>query len=337
MHNRPGSAKLSPTTAVVRMAILAAAAAACASVMGACDLGPRPPQPPAASGPSAISVTKVDWSQETVSDDPTDDYPLPNCGGSAALKQSLGLAATVKQSATVEDRMEGGGAIGLSTGVKAELNVAIEEKYADTFESASESVTNISMEAAPGTHVIYRIAWNVREYASVVDFELDGSSYSAPYTYRLQTPKIVGSDKVPCSGDTAGAPSPAAADPVAPAPAAPAASSVLVTLVTGSTGTLETPTLRLFKPEAMVAGEYPLDHPGGFLPYSTTVIELPVPWNLCEVTGFDIRLNGWDTDWSIEEVYLEIDGVMLFFDRAVDGGQPNGSWDGREAWRGICP
>ncbi len=345
MPSQGGSPSTRRVMQVVRSLVKAALTAIMVTTMGACDFGPSdearstPTSGATSVAPSGeLSILEIHTPQATVWDEGTEDYPLPNCGGSAALKQSLGMVATVEQSVSIDHKATGtvSAEMSIPAAVKLQLSAAVENSYSKSFKSALERATNISMEAAPKTHVVYWIAWSVHEYAATIDFELDGVQYSVPYVYRLRTPKIVASDAVPCAADGATEPPISAEGDLSTPAVASAQTRVVFRVVTGYRGTMETPTLRLFTPDAAPLGEYPLVNAGGFQPYGITHFDLLVPWTFCEMGGFDIGFSE-ASDWLIEEVYLEIDGELVFASKDIGDGRPDGSWYATDAWQARCP
>lgn len=135
-----------------------------------------------------------------------EEFPLPNCGGSDKLAQSLGTLVSVSKSATVGTKatVTGGGEVAVPEMAKLKLEIQVELAYQQTFESANSRLDTIIMSAAAGTHVIYTIAWEEQTFNSIVQYSSDGKVYEVPYTYKLSVPKIDKSSNVICPGNGTG-------------------------------------------------------------------------------------------------------------------------------------
>jgi hypothetical protein len=132
-----------------------------------------------------------------------EQFPLPNCGGTDKLAQSLGTYASVSKSATVSNRanVTGGGEVGIPEATRLKLEIQVELTYQKTYESANSRVDSIEMSAAPGTHVVYTIIWEEQTFNSIVQYSTGDQVYEAPYTYNLSIPKIDTSYQVVCPGN----------------------------------------------------------------------------------------------------------------------------------------
>src|SRR5687768_11864557 len=91
----------------------------------------------------------------------TEEFPLPNCGGSSELSQSLGTHASVTESVEIADRatlrasIEAGvpaEIIGIPAELKGKLEGEVERAYKKTYESAASRLDSIVLRAAPKTH-----------------------------------------------------------------------------------------------------------------------------------------------------------------------------------------
>ncbi len=148
---------------------------------------------------SDIHVSKTDQF-ESVSTD-TEDFPLPNCGGSSELSQTLGTQASVKKSVTISGTatIRGGGKVAISPIVQGKLEAEISIAYNETFQSENSRLDSIELKAAPATHVVYIVQWMNKQFKSSVSYILEGKIHDAEYIYALSVPKIKDSYAILCS------------------------------------------------------------------------------------------------------------------------------------------
>lgn len=153
-----------------------------------------------------IQDIRVQVAEPTKTTSKVEQFPLPNCGGSDKLAQSLGTFASVSKSATVGTKaaVTGGGEVAVPETAKLKLEIQVEQAYQQTFESANSRLDTIVMSAAAGTHVVYTIVWEEQTFNSVVQYSSDGKVYEVPYTYVLSVPKIDKSYNVICDGNNTG-------------------------------------------------------------------------------------------------------------------------------------
>jgi len=130
-----------------------------------------------------------------------EQFPLPNCGGTEKLTQSLGAYASASKSATLATKATtaGGGEAAVPATIKLKLEIQVELAYQQNFESANSRLDTLEMSAAPGTHVVYTVVWEGQVFNSSVQYSLDGKVYEVPYTYEMRVPKIDTSYNVTCS------------------------------------------------------------------------------------------------------------------------------------------
>lgn len=147
-----------------------------------------------------------------------EQFPLPNCGGTDRLAQSLGTYASASKSTTIGAKatVTGGGEVGIPETTKLKLEIQVELAYQRTFESANSRIDSIEMSAAKESHVVYTIVWEKQTFESIVRYSADGNVYEVPYTYRLSVPKIDASYNVQCPTREANATS----NPLPPSPLA---------------------------------------------------------------------------------------------------------------------
>jgi hypothetical protein len=153
-----------------------------------------------------IQDIRVKVTEPTKMTSKVEQFPLPNCGGSDKLAQSLGTFASVSKSATVSNKgtVTGGGEVAIPETAKLKLEIQVELAYQKTFESVNSRVDTIEMSAAAGTHVVYTIVWEEQTFNSIVQYSSDGKVYEVPYTYQLSVPKIDTSYNVACVGNNDG-------------------------------------------------------------------------------------------------------------------------------------
>lgn len=130
----------------------------------------------------------------------TEDFSLPNCGGTEKLTQTLGTQMSISKSVQMGTTLSvsGGGEVGVSAAAKLTVEAAVEAEYKQEYETASSRLDTIGMGAAPKTHVIYTIEWEKQEFSSVVTYELDREIVKTPYTFTMSVPKIAGSREEIC-------------------------------------------------------------------------------------------------------------------------------------------
>jgi hypothetical protein len=150
---------------------------------------------------SSVQDVQVNTATPTDSKVRTEEFTLPNCGGTGELHQTLGSQASVSKSETISTKatVRGGGEVDIPETVKLKLEVELERAYQKTFESASSRLDAIDMPAAAGTHVVYVIDWYNQNYESIIEYSTDGKVYEVPYVYMLQVPKIESSYQISCN------------------------------------------------------------------------------------------------------------------------------------------
>ena len=121
-----------------------------------------------------------------------EEFPLPNCGGTSELSQSLGTQVSVSKSVIVGGTatVTGGGEIEVPETAKISLEIAIEASYQQEYETANSRLDSVEMKAAPGSHVVYIIQWEKQEFSSIVTYEMDGELLESPYTFSMRVPKF---------------------------------------------------------------------------------------------------------------------------------------------------
>jgi hypothetical protein len=156
---------------------------------------------------NGIDDVRVIAAEPTESRVGSETFPLPNCGGTSELHQTLGTHASIFKSVTVSDRasVKGGGSVEIAETVKLKLEIEVERTYQSTYQAANSRLDTIDMPAAAGTHVIYQIGWYEQVFSSMVQYSTDDQVYEVPYTYKLRIPKIDNSDQIDdCDGKSTG-------------------------------------------------------------------------------------------------------------------------------------
>jgi hypothetical protein len=162
------------------------------------DVPQANPAPNSNSDIQNINVKTV-ASQRTAGN--KEEFPLPNCGGTGKLTQSLGtqVSVTKKIEMGTTVSVNGGGEVGISAAAKITLEAAIEAAYKQEYETANSRLDTIGMEAAPKTHVIYTIEWEKQEFSSVATSEFNREMVQTPYVFTMNVPKIAGSREEKCA------------------------------------------------------------------------------------------------------------------------------------------
>ena len=132
----------------------------------------------------------------------TEDFPLPNCGGTSVLSQSLGSLASVSNSSIIGTtaKISGVGEVQVSPVVKFKLQTELSVAYQQTLSNENARTDTIQLSAEPGTYVIYKVQWEQHTYSSNVSYAVGNNVYDVPYDFVLRVPKLDRSDQLPCSG-----------------------------------------------------------------------------------------------------------------------------------------
>ncbi len=159
---------------------------------------------------SDVQVSKTDQYTSVPAD--TEEFPLPNCGGTSELKQTLGAQVSVKKSVVLGGtaKVSGGGNVDIPMVVGGKLEAEIAIAYSETFQNENSRLDSIELKAAPGTYVVYVIQWVNQKYYSTVNYILEGKLNTADYVYTLRVPKISNSYPIDCSTTPTVKPNPTA-------------------------------------------------------------------------------------------------------------------------------
>jgi hypothetical protein len=124
-------------------------------------------------------------------------------------------------------------------------------------------------------------------------------------------------------------------------------SSIEFRIVTGGDGTQDNLVLELSGNFENSPFRQTLVPPNGLRPDATEVFHFDVPLDYCSITGYTLRkpqAGGQDDPFDLREVYLLVNGEMVFFDRAAADFSPvtansfpiNGNWSGTQAYKDRC-
>jgi len=118
----------------------------------------------------------------------------------------------------------------------------------------------------------------------------------------------------------------------------PSGTTVVVTIVTGSDGTNDEPTLHLqdgFMGNTLVA--FPLNQPNDLRAGQTNTYVFTVPYDFCTLRGFAIRKPGTDS-WFISSIDVSIDGQLVFNDYSGYDSQDvtGGGWEETRTYQSRC-
>ena len=122
--------------------------------------------------------------------------------------------------------------------------------------------------------------------------------------------------------------------------------TVKLTLVTGSDGTADNPIFELADINFVPLFTATLDNPGDLQPGQTDVYEFSVPFPFCQIAGWKLTkpsASNVDDPWLATEIYIEMNGIMVFFDRSSSSlglitasSERSGNWSGIEIFTQHC-
>ncbi len=122
--------------------------------------------------------------------------------------------------------------------------------------------------------------------------------------------------------------------------------SVKLTLVTGSDGTADNPIFALYDSNGTMLFTTTLNNQSDLQPGQTDVYEFSVPYPFCQITGWQLTKPSTaevDDPWLPTEIYIELNGIMVAFDRLfgdfglVTATSPrSGNWAGIEIYNQHC-
>jgi hypothetical protein len=155
--------------------------------------------------PADIQVERAKPAKKTGQ---SEDFPLPNCGGTGPLKISLSNQVQIEKSVTVGGtaKTSAGIEVGIPPSPKLKLEAEVQAAYQEALKQEQARLDMITMEAAAGTYVIYVIQWEEQNYDSNISFTGKGEVLRTPYTYVLQVPKLGDSRREDCPTPTGATP-----------------------------------------------------------------------------------------------------------------------------------
>jgi hypothetical protein len=122
--------------------------------------------------------------------------------------------------------------------------------------------------------------------------------------------------------------------------------SVRLTLVTGDDGTADNPVFELLDSSMTPIFTITLDNPGDLQSGQTDVYEFSVPHPFCQITTWQMTKpssSAADDPWLPTEIYLELDGKMVFFYRLFSDLGPitadsprDGNWSATDLFTEQC-
>jgi hypothetical protein len=123
--------------------------------------------------------------------------------------------------------------------------------------------------------------------------------------------------------------------------------TIRLQVVTGTDGTNDKPILKLYNKLGGVAAQFTMDKPNALRPSQTDEFTFTSSLTFCDFTGYQIIKPAGpigDDPWDLREVYIYIDNVLVFFDRAAGDFSPvtstsyppNGGWSGTDEYKQKC-
>lgn len=124
------------------------------------NLTPQPipiQSPVAQDSPGAVKNVQIKMANPVKNKGEIEPFPLPNCGGTGELTQSLGTQASVSKSVILggKARAKVGGEVAIPETAKLQLELEVEAAYQQTYETANSRLDTIQMNAAARSHVVY--------------------------------------------------------------------------------------------------------------------------------------------------------------------------------------
>jgi len=127
---------------------------------------------------------------------------------------------------------------------------------------------------------------------------------------------------------------------------------VKLTLVTGDDGTANLPVFELFDNSGgdffgQVLFSTSLNQKGDLQPNQTAIYEFTVPSPFCKIAGWHLSKpanSGVDDPWLLKEIYIELNGEMVYFDRVfydqgpmnAGEGERSGNWVRTNEYKQQC-
>ncbi len=165
---------------------------------------------------SEISDVQVSKADPKIVETRTEEFPLPNCGGTSELQQGLATQMTVKKNVKVSGTATltvGVGSVPIGSVIQGKLETQISATYAAEQAQENSILYNIVLKAAPKSHVVYTIQWIDKEFTSTVSYTLGDNRYETDYVYILSVPFISASEEKDCQNQSPNASQPPTSEP----------------------------------------------------------------------------------------------------------------------------
>lgn len=127
---------------------------------------------------------------------------LKNCDGKEDLHKSLASEAQVVCTISIADKATAtttGADLELSLEMKTNLEEQVKSAYQSAYEEARASVEQKDIVVPIGKIHTYTIFWKQQIFNSTVSFKTDGVTYTTPYTYTLDIPRITIKEQTGCT------------------------------------------------------------------------------------------------------------------------------------------
>jgi hypothetical protein len=127
---------------------------------------------------------------------------LRNCQSKEDLHKSLATEAQVActvQVANTAIPITTGAALQLSPEMKTNIEKQVKDTYQGAYDEAQASVEQKEVVVPIGRIHKYTIFWKQQVFKSNASLEMDDVSYSVPYTYTLDIPRITISEQMACT------------------------------------------------------------------------------------------------------------------------------------------
>jgi hypothetical protein len=127
---------------------------------------------------------------------------LRNCDGKQDLHKSLASEAQVICTISIADTataVKSGAILDLSPETKTNLEEQVKSVYQSAYDEARVSVEQKVVVVPIGKIHKYKIYWKQQVFNSTVSFSTDNVTYTAPYTYTLDIPRITITEQTGCT------------------------------------------------------------------------------------------------------------------------------------------
>jgi hypothetical protein len=127
---------------------------------------------------------------------------LRNCQSKEDLHKSLATEAQVActiQVANTAIPITTGAAFQLSPEMRTNIEKQVKDTYQAAYDEAQASVEQKEVVVPIGRIHKYTIFWKQQVFKSSASFSLENISYTVPYTYTLEIPRITISEQIACT------------------------------------------------------------------------------------------------------------------------------------------